>query len=308
MIEAASKVAPLDVPILIEGEMGSGKEYLARAIHFASRRAEKEFVSIDFAGTTDPVLECELFGYLRGSFAGALHDKKGLLELAAGGTVFLDHLSKASPSLQVKLCRLLETQSFHKIGGISEIEADIRFLAATDEDLKGLVEKGKFREDLFYQLSTMRILVPPLRERGEDIVVLAKTFLGEMAERKGETQKELSQDAQAALLKYRWPGNVRELRKEMERAVMLVGDAQKVTAKHLSPHVVVEKKMRVGSKEKLVGVASLRERKKSVVAALEEEAIRDALRKMRGNRTHAAQLLCISRQELLRKIHTYKIK
>lgn len=306
VIAIANKIAPHSIPVLIEGEIGTGKEWLARAIHFASPRTSHEFIAIDCSSFSDVFLESELLGYVRGSFAGAIHDKKGLLELADGGTVYLGHISKMALTLQGKLLRILNEGAFYKIGGVAEIHVDIRFIAATDQDLKALVSKGKFREDLYYQLNVMRITIPPLRERREDIPVLADWFLTEIAKRNGAPKKELTQEAQSILNSYQWPGNVRELEREIEKSVILAGPNQKIGANDLTP--VLSKRKRIPIDSKILSSGSLKDQKRKMIAVLERNAIQEALKQTAGNRTHAARLLAVSRQELLRKISLHKIK
>ena len=306
VIESAGKIAAHNIPVLIEGETGSGKEWLARAIHFASPRAARDFISVDCASFSEVFLEAELLGYMRGSFAGAIHEKKGLLELADGGTVFLDHISEMKLALQGKLYRILNSGTFHKIGGIAEIRVDVRFIAATDVDLKQFVSKGKFRADLYYQLNAMSITIPPLRQRREDILILADWFLAEVAKRDGAQKKELAKEVQAILESYDWPANVRQLEREIEKGVILSGSSAKIRLNHVSSSLM--KRKRVTPDPNAVGSGSLKDQKRKLVGLLERDAIRGALKKTAGNRTHAAQLLAISRQELLRKISAYKIK
>ncbi len=306
IIEIADKIAPHNIPILIEGEIGTGKEWLARRIHFAGPRAGREFVVIDCSSFSDVFLESELLGYVRGSFAGAIHDKKGLLELADGGTVFLDHISKMKPTLQGKLFRILSDGTFYKIGGVAQIQVDIRLIAATDEDLSLLVSKGKFREDLYYLLNVMCITIPPLRERREDILVLADWFLTQIAKRNGDGKMEFTKEAQSILKIYDWPANVRELEREVERSAILTGSNRKIGSNHLAP--ILHKRKRIPLDSKAVSPGSLKDQKRKMVAILEKNAITEVLRKTAGNRTKAAQILAISRQELIRKISAYKIK
>lgn len=305
--EIAAKVAPYDIPVLIEGEPGVGKERLARWIHFSSSRKTKEFVIVDCSSFSDVSLEGELFGYVRGSFAGAIHDKKGLFELADGGTVFLDHVSKMKPFLQNKLLRVLEERSFYKIGGVASMAADIRFIAATTEDLKPLVSRKKFREDLYYRLSLMRITIPPLRERREDIALLANHFLGAIAKRNGVSVKTLSKKAETHLETYGWPGNCRELEKEMEKSVVLSGSFPVIQPEHLSPHLS-SRHAKALDTDALSTSGSLKAQKRKLVASLERSVIREALQKTAGNKSRAAKMLSISRQELLRKISAHKLK
>ncbi|MBI1978125.1 MAG: sigma 54-interacting transcriptional regulator [Candidatus Omnitrophica bacterium] len=305
--EIASKIAPHKITVLIEGETGTGKEWLARAVHLASPRTDREFVSIDCSSFSDAFLEAELFGYLRGSFAGAIHDKKGLLELADGGTVFLDHISKMSLTLQGKLVRVLNSGVFYKIGGVAEVHVDLRFVLATEVDLKAQVAKGKFRDDLYYQLTAMRIMMPPLRERGEDVIQFAEHFLDGIAKRTGGGRKTLTNEARILLKSYPWPGNIRELERELEKANALSGEHSEIERVHLSP-AISKKKQSIRTEAHGVLTGSLKDQKRKVIALLERESIREALKKTDGNRTRAAELLAISRQELIRKVAAYKIK
>ncbi len=307
VMEIAANAAPYDIPLLIEGEAGVGKERLARWIHFSSSRKAKEFVIVDCSSFSDASLEGELFGFVRGSFAGAIHDKKGLFELADGGTVFLDRISQMKPSLQNKLLRFLEEGSFYKIGGVASVMADIRFIAATTDDLKSLVPKKKFREDLYYRLSLMRLTIPPLRERREDIAVLANHFLEVIAKRNGFSGKTLSKKAEACLEACFWPGNCRELEKEMEKCIVLSGSSSVITPEHLSPQLAARSR-KASKANKFSPSGSLKEQKKKLIASLEKSAIREALKKTAGNRSRAAKLLSISRQELIRKTSAYKLK
>lgn len=307
MMEVAANAAPYDIPLLIEGEAGVGKERLARWIHFTGPRGPKEFVIVDCSGFSGASFEGELFGYVRGSFAGAIHDKKGLFEVADGGTVFLDHIGEMKPSLQNKLLRFLEEGSFYKIGGVASVTANIRFIAGSSEDLKSLVMKKKFREDLYYRLSLMCITIPPLRERREDIGPLATYFLETISKRNGVAPKKLSKKVEICLQNYLWPGNCRQLEKEMEKSIVLSGSSSVINPEHLSPQLTARgDKMPKANGFLLSG--SLKEQKKKMITSLEKGAIREALQKTAGNRSRAAKLLSISRQELIRKISAYKLK
>ncbi|MBI4395209.1 MAG: sigma 54-interacting transcriptional regulator [Candidatus Omnitrophica bacterium] len=306
IIEVAQKIASHDIPVLIEGESGTGKEALARAIHFSSPRANSEFISIDCSTLSDSFFESELVGYVRGSFAGAIHDKKGLLEIADGGTVFLAHIEKMNPTFQGKLLHILNDGAFYKIGGVAEIRVNIRLIAATEEDLRSLVLDGKFRHDLYYQLNIMRISIPPLRERRDDILILADRFLSEAAKRNQAAKKGLLKEAQLILRSYHWPGNIDQLEKEVEKSVILAGSSSNIGANHLNPLIVKYKQNPLDSK--LIPSGSLKDQKRKVITLLEKNAIREALNKTSGNRTQAARRLAISRQELIRKIAAYKIK
>ena len=211
MVNIIQQAAVHDVPVLIEGEAGTEKEWLARSIHFASKRVQGEFVVLDCSSFSDFLLESELFGYVRGSFAGAIYDKKGLLELAHQGTLFLDHLEHMNLAAQGKLLRYLKESSFLKVGGVSWKKADIRLICASQDDLKSLVSEKKLREDLYYQLSVLRITIPPLRERQEDIMFLANFFLKKMLAQ-GQ-RKEFSREIEELFESYVWPGNFHEFEK-----------------------------------------------------------------------------------------------
>lgn len=308
VIEVAKRVAVHDVPVLIEGETGTGKESLARAIHFASPRAEKgDFIALDCSDFTETFLESELFGYVRGSFAGAIHDKKGFVELAENGTLYLNHISHLSSHLQGKLLKMLNDRIFYKIGGVAAIETEARLIAGINQDLKILVSQRKFREDLYYQLNVMKLTIPPLRERKDDISLLADYFLADEVKKNGFGKKEFTDEAKTLLESYSWPGNLDEMRKEIERAVILSGDGNKIGSRYFSEHVRSKKQISVIQQSAILG-AALKDQKKKVIAELEREAIRNALIKTEGNRTQAAKLLSISRQELIRKIAHYNIK
>lgn len=304
IVDIASRVASTDLPVLIEGEPGTGKEWLARAIHFASARAHHEFVVVDCASLSDVFGESELFGYVRGSFVGAIRDKKGLLELARGGTIFLKDISKMKPAMQGKFERVLEEQRFSKIGGVAWIDTDVRFIASTDQDLKVLVNQKKFRSALYYHLSTMHLEIPPLRQRREDVVVLTEYFLSEMSKRNGSKKKVLGEKTKSMLLLYDWPGNIQELESEVTRSVVLSQPRQTIDPEHFSSHIRRKKPKFAVSP----GGVSLKAQKRAVIASLEKKAIWDALNRTGGNRTRAAKLLAISRQDLLRKIASYKIR
>jgi two-component system response regulator PilR (NtrC family) len=214
-------VAPTNSTILITGESGTGKELVARAIHFNSLRHERPFVALNCGALPETLLESELFGHVRGAFTGAAGNKKGLIETAERGTVFLDEISEMSPMMQVKLLRVLQERKFRRVGGVEEIDADIRIIAATNRDLGRMVGEGKFREDLFYRINVIPVQLPPLRERREDIPVLAEHFLAKYRTQMGKTTTGVSPEALHALEAFDWPGNVRQLENIIERAVAL---------------------------------------------------------------------------------------
>ena len=216
-----SKLAPTDATVLINGESGTGKELAARAIHRNSKRAQKSFIAVNCAALTESLLETELFGHERGAFTGAIAQKKGRLELAAGGTLFLDEIGELTPPLQVKLLRVLQEREFERVGGTLTIKVDVRVLAATNKNLEDAMAAGSFRHDLYYRLNVVSLEMPPLRERREDIMLLASYFVDKYGAMCNRKLKGISPDARARLLAYDWPGNVRELENTIERAIVL---------------------------------------------------------------------------------------
>jgi len=214
-------VAPTTSTILVTGESGTGKELVARAIHYNSPRRERPFVALNCGALPETLLESELFGHMRGAFTGAANNKKGLIEVAERGTVFLDEIAEMTPMVQVKLLRVLQERRFRRLGGLDEVEADIRIIAATNQDLGQLVADGDFREDLFYRINVIPIHLPPLRERREDILLLAEHFLRRYCEQMGKKLAGISGEAARLLEGYHWPGNIRELENVIERAVAL---------------------------------------------------------------------------------------
>ncbi len=218
------QIAPTNSTILISGESGTGKELVARAIHFNSLRRESPFVAVNCGALPETLLESELFGHMRGAFTDASSNKKGLIEVAEKGTVFLDEISEMSAMMQVKLLRVLQERKFRRLGGVEEIGADIRIIAATNRDLSKLVSEGRFREDLYYRINVIPVQLPPLRDRGQDIPALAGHFVEKFSVQMGKQVDAISDAAIASLLAYAWPGNVRELENAMERAVALEPD------------------------------------------------------------------------------------
>ena len=214
-------VAPTMSTILVTGESGTGKELVARAIHYNSPRRDRPFVALNCGALPEQLLESELFGHVRGAFTGAAVNKKGLIELADRGTVFLDEIAEMTPMVQVKLLRVLQERKYRRLGGLDEVEADIRIIAATNQDLSKAVAENRFREDLFYRINVINVHLPPLRERREDIPLLADHFVRRYREQMGKSVTGISGDAMALLEAYRWPGNIRELENVIERAVAL---------------------------------------------------------------------------------------
>jgi two-component system response regulator PilR (NtrC family) len=215
------RVAPTNSTVLISGESGTGKELVARAVHFNSLRRDRPFVALNCGAVPETLLESELFGHVRGAFTGAHANKKGLVEAAEGGTIFLDEIGEMPPPMQVKLLRVLQERRFRRLGGTDEVQADVRVIAATNQDLPKMVAGGRFREDLFYRLNVLSIKLPPLRERSGDVTLLAEQFLHQFATEMGKNVQTISADALMLLEKHSWRGNVRELRNAIERAVAL---------------------------------------------------------------------------------------
>ncbi len=292
----AKKAASSDITVLLTGETGSGKEVFARAIHTMSRRGGRPFVAINCASIPETLLESELFGYERGAFTGADRTKPGRLELANGGTVFLDEIGEMSPALQAKLLRVIEERKIERLGGTREIEVDVRFIVATNRDLSSLVKEGKFRQDLFYRLSVFPIEIPPLRERKEDIIPLAEFFLRKLRG-EGKPPKKLTEGAKRKLLSYAWPGNVRELKNVMERAYVL-SEGDFITEKD----IVLQE---IGHPLDLSG--TLEEALEKARQWVERTKISQAIKRAGGDLQGAARLLGISPKTLYSKMRKYGI-
>lgn len=300
--EIIEKAAATDTKVLIVGESGTGKEKVARSIHQISERRNKEFVPINCAALPAGLVESELFGHVRGAFTGADKDKKGLFEVAHGGTLFLDEVPELPPSAQAKLLRVIQENEIRPVGGNSTIRVDTRILSATSKHLEDEVALGRFREDLYYRLNVLKIYVPPLRERGRDILVLAQHFLRRFCRESGAACTEISPAVQAELLQYNWPGNVRQLENLMQRIVSLAGS--KCTCIEKLPEGWCSLSSANKGPGKIQGnQLSIRK----TTAMLEEELIREALARTGGNKTKAAELLEISYPSLLKKIKQYDL-
>ncbi|MDB4886881.1 MAG: two component, sigma54 specific, transcriptional regulator, Fis family [Gemmatimonadetes bacterium] len=286
--------------VLIVGETGTGKELFARGIHAEGATGSSPFVAVNCAAIPESLLESELFGHEAGAFTGAMTRKQGLMEFAGCGTLFLDELHHLPPMLQPKLLRALEERRMRRLGGSEEIEMACRIVAATNEDIERAVEAGTFREDLFYRLNVMRVDVPPLRVRPDDIEVLALHFLAGIARGLRTPAKRLSPEAIAVLQAHRWPGNVRELRNVMERAAVLSGDSAVVELSHLLiQHRTNRSALGTTTSEGRAGDIAIPPEGKTL-AAIEREAAVLTLQLAKGNRTHAARMLGISRPTLAR--------
>jgi transcriptional regulator with GAF, ATPase, and Fis domain/Tfp pilus assembly protein PilF len=294
------RVTDTALPVVIEGESGTGKELVARAIHFNGPRRDRPFVSENCAAIPETLLETTLFGHVKGAFTGADREARGLFAVADGGTLFLDELAEMSPAMQGKLLRVLQDGEFHRVGGERPQKVNVRVLVATNKDLERLVEQGKFRQDLFFRISVVRLVLPPLRERSEDIPLLVQHFMQKAAAGAGAAVKSVEAAAMAKLCCYRWPGNVRELENETTRAAAFSGAT--VTVADLSPQV------RAGSDPAAV-MADERDgiRMRPRVERLERMLIREAMTKCSGNQTKAALALGLSRFGLQKKLHRYRI-
>ena len=294
------KVIDTRTTVLIQGETGTGKELLAKVIHFSGPTKNKPFIAENCGGLSENLLESELFGHVKGSFTGAVSDKKGLFELAKGGTVFLDEIADMPFSMQTKLLRVLQENMVRPVGGSEYKQLDFRLISSTNRDLHEEVKKGKFRDDLFYRIQVFPIIIPPLRDRKEDIPILAAHFLKEFALKLKRPQAHLTPVALEILANYDWPGNVRELKNEIERALTLAGSCNEIKKKYLSERIrksagydIIDEK----------SPASLKE----ATERLERKMVMDAVRLSNGNRSMAARMLGLTRQGLLNKIKRYEI-
>lgn len=295
MLMLAHKVAESEVSsVLLQGESGTGKDLVAKAIHYHSTRAENPFVAINCAALPGTLIESELFGYEKGAFTDAKARKEGLFEQAEGGTLFLDEIGELELSLQAKLLRVLEEGSFRRVGGLKDLPLDVRVIAASNRDLKTEGEAGRFRVDLFYRLSVIQIDIPPLRERDDDIRVLAEHYVSSFRDRLKKSIDRISPEALAAFRRYEWPGNVRELRNVIERA-MILEDGNEITTRYL-PRGVASEARSTG-----VSLPADHMRLPPDGVSLEDvemSLVRQALELSGGNQTRAAELLNISRDQL----------
>jgi DNA-binding NtrC family response regulator len=304
IFELINNVATTTTTVLIEGETGTGKELIARAIHQASGRIRPgPFVAINCAALPETLLESELFGHEKGAFTGAIGQRQGRFELANGGTLFLDEISEISPATQAKLLRVLQERRFERVGGTRSIEVDVRLVAATNKSLKAMVKKGRFREDLYYRVNVVRIDVPPLRERAEDIPLLATHYTNKYA-RPSEPPKRISPQAMDVLVNHRWPGNVRELENVMERACV-ISERDTIEAVNLPPDLVAPAPPKLPLRIDLD--RGLHEQLQELTALFERQYIRKALKRTRGNVGRCASICGLSRRSLSTKLADYKI-
>jgi len=303
ILKLVRQVAPSQSTVLILGESGTGKELIARELHRLSARSAASFVSINCAALPETLLESELFGHVKGSFTGAFRDKPGLFQAAEGGTFFLDEVSETSPAIQVKLLRVLQEREVVPVGGSRPVKVDVRLISATNVDLFKAVEEGKFRRDLFYRLNVIQLELPPLRQRGQDILILADYFLNKYCRRQGKPAKVLSPEAREFLLSYRWPGNVRELENVMERAVVL----SKGTAIEKN-HLPADLFKKTSGTAPDPGLPPAERRPSASLKDEEKQIILSVLQSCGGNKTQAAKKLGIHYATLYRKLKLYGIK
>lgn len=287
-------VADSTAPVLITGESGTGKDVVARLIHQKSRRRDMPFIAINCAAVPKEVFESELFGYDRGAFTGANSSKSGYLEMANGGTLFFDELAEMNPDTQAKLLRVIENKSFRHLGGKEEINVDVHMLAATNKKISEAIEVGEMRKDLYYRFSVIEICLPPLRERKEDILLLAEHFLFSFCKRHNKPRKKIADDLRNILLRYNWPGNIRELRNAIERAVIICPD--EVISKHYMPETIFSHKSHENNITIPIGT-SLKNAEKNIIL--------HTLSAVDNNKSKAADILGVSRKALYNKLDRY---
>ena len=299
MYSLLDKIKNAESTVLIQGENGTGKELIAKSIHYNSPRKAKPMVIQNCSAFNDNLLESELFGHAKGSFTGAVKDKKGLFEIADKGTFFLDEIGDTSPSMQVKLLRVLQEGTFLPVGATDSRRVDVRIIAATNRDLKSMIEEGLFREDLYYRLNVINIKVPSLRDRKEDIPLLIEYFLENSAKNTNQAKKIMSKKALEKLYDYAWPGNIRELQNEIERLTVLAGSETKIAPEMLSIRILES-----GEKAKVQGTR-VHGKLKDALEELEMEMILEGLRRTGWNKSKLAKELGISRAGLIMKVEKY---
>jgi len=295
------KVIDVTTTVLIQGETGTGKELVAKVIHYNSPLKDKPFIAENCGALSENLLESELFGHVKGAFTGAVSDKKGLFEMADGGTVLLDEIGEMPPSMQVKLLRVLQEGQFRPVGASHYISVNVRIIVCTNRNLEEEMAKGNFRKDLYYRVNVFPLTVPPLRERKEDIPTLAAHFLKEIAKKFKRPVPRLTASALELISSYDWPGNVRELRNEIERALTLAGSNKEISEDYLSSKIFNPTD---NPRSALNPSGTLQE----VTERIEKQMVREALATAGGNRSRASRLLGITRQGLLNKIKRYNIE
>jgi Nif-specific regulatory protein len=298
----AAQVAPTESTVLVTGESGTGKELVARAIHHASARADGPFVAVNCAALPDTLLESELFGHERGAFTGADRQKPGRFELAAGGTLFLDEIGDLSAAVQVKLLRVIQEREYQRVGGTVTLKADVRLITATNRDLAADMAAGRFRSDLFYRLSVFNVHLPPLRERGDDVVLLAQHFAHTLGGQMGKRDLMLSRDACELLRRHPWPGNIRELQNAIERS-LITSEGTLITSTHLALPPQIHPPTVSGGALPAAPVTT-----PGTLEELERQAIADALQRTHGHKSRAASLLGLTRFQLYTRLKRYQIQ
>lgn len=303
------KVAPTDSTILIRGQSGTGKELIARAIHQHSLRRDRKFIAVDCGALPENLLESELFGHVKGSFTGAVVTKSGLLEVADGGTFFLDEVGDLSPGMQAKMLRVLQEKEFRQVGGVKNIKVDVRLVAATNQDLEAMIKKGMFREDLFYRINIVPISLPPLRERQEDIPLLANHFLKVYNERRNKRIKGFTPEALRMLVDFHWPGNVRELENIIDRMVIM-SDCDVIDVEHVPIYIVGNRVCFKITAARTAG--ELKELKKRIrseaVENVEKAFLTEALKRNDWNISKAARDVGMQRQNFQAMMRKYDLR
>lgn len=304
VFDTIRKVADLGSTVLITGESGTGKELAAAAIHYSSARKDKKFVTVNCGALPENLLESELFGHVKGSFTGAFQNKEGLLEIADGGTFFLDEVAETSPAIQVKLLRVLNDRKFKRVGGLKDISVDVRIIAATNKNLNEMIQKNFFREDLFYRLNVIPIIIPPLRERHEDIPILVDHFIRKYSKLCGKEPMSISVEAMSILRSYHWPGNVRELENIIERSIALENH-DVLTPSSLPSYLYdLREQFDIPGNHLPEGGMDL----EKVVGEFEKSIIVKALHRTNGIKKEAAKLLNVSFRSLRYRIEKYELQ
>jgi transcriptional regulator with PAS, ATPase and Fis domain len=297
VLNLANRYAMHDITVLITGETGTGKEVMAQYIHSLGPRADKPFVGCNMTAIPETLVESELFGYVKGAFTGADRNKKGFIEAAEGGTLFLDEIGDLAPAIQLKLLRFLETREFYKVGESTPKTSDVRIIAATNKELDAAIQNNGFRKDLYFRLNSARIILPPLHDRREDIILLVANFVYQACSQFRKSLKKVSSSAKALFLDYPWPGNIRELRSVVETAVM-VSDGDYITLSDLPMNL---QNYATGHREE-IGTKAIRN-----IEEGEKNLIEEALRQTNGNKAKAAEALGISTRTLYRKIEKFSL-
>ncbi|MFZ9595037.1 MAG: sigma-54 interaction domain-containing protein [Bdellovibrionia bacterium] len=301
LYQVLDKIQNSESTVLIQGENGTGKELIARAIHFNSPRKKAQFVTVNCSAFNENLLDSELFGHVRGAFTGAVKDKKGLFETADHGTLFLDEIGDMQLSMQVKLLRVIQQGTFTPVGGTEQRKVDVRVVAATNKDLKEMIEDGTFREDLYYRINVINLVVPPLRDRKEDMPILIDHFLSKGCQEKNVKLKSFAKRTMEKIFDYPWPGNIRELENEVERLIVLSGEDERIPAELLSPRI-----RDFGEQSKVQGVR-VAGKLKDTLEELEKTMIREGLKRTNWNKSRLAKELGISRAGLIMKVEKYKL-